>query len=598
MHPREIVYFIFSHCGLDSPLGVRGKVWEKRKNEMHPREIVIISLLIFLFAYIPGNSQKQYFYPVKYKIRLSGFFGELRKNHFHSGIDIKSSGSYELNKVYSIDEGYISRIRVGPDGYGKAVYIDHPDGITSVYAHLKHFSKKLEAIVKKIQYESQSYSINPDSLKIPVKKGEFIGQIGNTGRSFGPHLHFELRNTETEHPLNPFVFGIKPRDRRPPRLLNLKIVALDTAFNELNSKIYHLQKSKYGNYIPKPFTIKYGAWRVGIEVSGFDRMNNAPNKNGIYKMSMKVDGKEVFGFKMDSLDFDNMRSINSFIDYKTFVRSKARFIRLYKLPGNDLNILNDTLNSIINLYKDKSQKIEIIAQDFEGNKSKLIFKIKRDTAIKEPEPKLFNDIIKFGQQKQIGTLDYTLFFDRNDLFKDLYIFSNIEYDSIENYSGKVKVFTNYDPFKSHVDLFIRPLKIDSFADKMTIVKIEDDKKINYGSDIKGDRLHTIIDTWGIYKIDLDTIAPVIKPVKFGANLEKIKSISFRIKDNFEVAGLASGLKYDGYIDDKWVLFEYDKKKDIIKHRFEKKLRKGQHRLKIIVEDDKGNKTIFKSKFNK
>ncbi len=568
------------------------------RRKIHGSKNVLIGFLIFLFAYVQGYSQKHYSYPVKYKIRLSGSFGELRKNHFHSGIDIKSSGRYELNKIYAIDEGYVSRIRVGPGGYGKAVYINHPGGITSVYAHLKHFSKKLEAVVRKIQYENQSYFINPDSLKIPVKKGEFIGQMGNTGRSFGPHLHFELRNTKTEHPLNPFIFGIKPADRRPPRLLNLKIVALDTAFNELNSKMYHLKKSKYGNYIPKPFTIKYGAWRVGIEVSGYDRMNNAPNKNGIYKMSMKVDGKKVFGFKMDSLDFDKMRSINSFIDYKSFVQSKTRYIRLYKLPGNDLDIIKDTLNSVINLYKNKSRKVEIIAQDFEGNTSKLIFKIKRDTVIKEPEPKLFNNIVKFGEQKQIGTLDYTLFFGSNDLFKDLYLFSNIEHDSIEDYSGKVNIFTNYDPFKSYVDLFIKPLKIDSFAGKLTIVKVEGDKMINYGSDIKRNMLHTIIDTWGVYKIVADTIAPVIKPVKFGRDLKKAKSISFRIKDNFEVAGLASGLKYDGYIDDRWVLFEYNKKKDIIKHRFRKNLKKGKHRLKIIVEDDKGNKTVFESKFYK
>ncbi len=553
--------------------------------------------MVFCF-YIPGNTQNHFSFPVKYNIRLSGSFGELRKNHFHSGIDIKSSGSYKLNKVYAVANGYISRIKVSSGGYGKAVYIDHPNGITSVYAHLNHFSKKLNDIVTIIQNENKTYSFDNDSLKIPVKKGEFIGQLGNTGRSFGPHLHFELRNTKTEHPLNPFLYGIKPGDRRAPKLLKLKIVALDTAFNELNSKIYNLTKSKYGSFIPKPFTIKYGAWRVGIEVLGYDKMNHAPNKNGIYSIVMKVDGERVFSFKIDSLDFDNMRSVNSFVDYKEWNRSKSRYIRLYKQPGNNLKIIEDTLNSIINLYKDRSRKIEITAEDFDKNKSKLIFNIKRDTTIEKPEPKLFNNTIKYGLEKQIETSDYSLFFDKNDLFKDLYLFSNIQFDSIDNYSGKINIFTNYDPFKNDIDLFIKPLKIDSFADKMTIVKLEKNKKINYGGIIKDDMLHTLIDNWGIYKIDLDTIAPVIKPVKYGTNLTKSKTISFKISDNMEVAGLASDLNFSGFIDDKWVLFEYDKKKNIIKHRFEKNLRKGQHRLKIIVEDDKGNKTIFKSKFKR
>jgi hypothetical protein len=555
---------------------------------------VIWGLLVFLFVYIPGNSQERFSFPVKYKIRLSGSFGELRTNHFHSGIDIKSSGVYKLNRVYSIGDGYISRIRTGPGGYGNAIYINHPNGITSVYAHLEHFSKKLDTIVRKIQYDHETFAINQDSLHIPVTKNEFIGQLGNTGRSFGPHLHFELRDTKTEHPLNPFVFGIKPRDKKAPQLLKLKIVALDTAFNELNSKIYKLQKSKYGNYITKPFTIKYGAWRVGIEVLGFDKMDNAPNKNGIYKMLMKVDGEKVFGFKMDSLDFNRMNSINAFIDYKLFISTKSRYIRLFKLPGNDLRLMDESINSVVSLYKDKSRKIEIIAEDFDGNKSKLIFNIKRDTVIKEPEPKLFNEIIEWGREKQIGTLDYSIYFNKDDLFKDLYLFSNIEKDSIDTYSGKVKIFTNGEPFKNDVDLYIKLLKVDSFADKMTIVKIEDGKKINYGSDIKEGKLHTRIDTWGIYKIDLDTIAPEIRPVKFNDNSVNAKTISFKITDNFDVAGLASGLKYNGFIDDNWVLFEYDKKKDIIKHKFERKLKKGKHRLKIIVEDDKGNKAIFES----
>ena len=544
------------------------------------------------------KSQNYFSNPVKYKIRLTGSFGELRKNHFHTGIDIKSSGNYKLNRVYAIADGYVSRIRIGPGGYGKAIYINHPNGITSVYAHLDHFSKKLAVIAKKIQYDNKSFIINPDSLNIPVEKGEFIGQIGNTGRSFGPHLHFELRNTETEHPINPFLFGIKPGDKRVPKLLRVKLVALDTSFNVLNSKIYKLQKSKYGNYITKPFTIKYGAWRLGIEVLGYDKMNNASNKNGIYKMSMKVDGQKVYEFRMDSLDFDKMKTVNAFIDYKSYVDYKSRYIRLYKLPGNDLNILLDSLNGLIDLYKEKYRKIEISAEDFEGNKSKLFFELKRDTVIRKTKPLLFNNIVKYGEQKDIKDKDFILSFDKGDLFKDLYLFTKSQYMDSSFYSADISIFTNYEPFKNDVDLYIKPVIFDSSADKMTIIKIEGSKEINYGSDTKYGYIHTLIDSYGTYKIALDTIAPVIKPVVFGKILRKTRKIIFKITDNFQTAGIASELKYNGFIDGKWVLFEYDKKNKTIKHTFEKNLKKGQHHLKIIVEDDKGNKSLFESSFIK
>ncbi len=527
-------------------------------------------------------------------MKLSGSFGELRKNHFHTGIDIKGSGNWHSNKALSVMDGYISRIMVKPDGYGNAVYINHPNGMTSVYAHLNNFNKKIADIVRDIQYKNHTFIINPDSLHIPVSKGEILGQIGNTGRSFGAHLHFELRKTDTEHPINPFAMGIKPKDNIPPVLSMLKIVALDTSYNILNSKKIKILKNSRGKYTVSPSTISYGAWRVGLEVLGYDKMVGAINKNGIYSISMKVNGELVYQFKLDSLDFSKQNSLNAHIDYEEYDSSKKKYNRLFILPGNELDIYTvKSKNSIVPLYENNPSRIEILAQDYDGNISKLNFKIKRDAKIKQSVPKLFNQYLEFGKKYFIKTFYYKLKIEKSDLFKDMFLFINDNDTNKRNaYSKDISLFTNHEIFKNNVDLYIQPLIIDSLVDKLCIAKIENKKITNLGNDIQGGYFHTITKTGGIYKLMLDTIPPTIKPVIFKRKKNRHRKIAFIIKDNFEIGGNAQDISFNGYIDGKWVLFEYDKKNNKITHIYSKSLTKGKHHIKLEVIDDRGNISTF------
>jgi len=555
--------------------------------------IRIIAFLVFVTVY-SAKAQEILRSPINYKMRLSGSFGELRTNHFHTGIDIKSSGNWKTNKAISIMDGFIYRIRIAPGGYGNALYIKHPNGLTSVYAHLYSFNDRITKLARHIQYTNQSFSINPDSLHIPVKKGEIIGQIGNTGRSFGTHLHFELRNSKNEHPVNPFKYGIKPKDIRPPVFQMLKIVALDTSLNVLNSKKYNLKKTKSGIYTTLPTEIKYGAWRVGVEILGFDRMNGGKNKNGIYNLEMFVDSKKVYSFKLDSLDFEKQRNLNAHIDYHEFLINKSKYNRLYILPGNDLDIYNTrTKNSVFPLFENKVRIVEIIAKDFDGNKTKLKFRIKRDPNILAPEPKSFNHVLVKGEDYDIQYGDYRLKVNKKDLYKNMYLFLSNSVDTTdEKYSDNIKVFTNYEVFKNNVNLYIRPTKIDSLFDKMFLAKIDKKKIINLGNKYKDGYFKAKIKNSGTFKLMVDTIAPSIKEIKFKKRSTRNKKIAFIIKENYAVGGYAKPISFDGYIDGEWVLFEYDEKKNKIIHRFDNKLSKGGHHFKLIVKDDRDNFNIF------
>lgn len=247
--------------------------------------------------------------PVKHKMLLSGTFGELRTNHFHSGIDIKSSKGTVGDPIYAAWDGHISRIAVKSTGYGNALYIDHPNGKTTVYAHLHRFEPEVAAYIKEQQYIKESYEVNlyPDSSLFTIQKGEQIGLMGNSGRSFGPHLHFEIRDTKSEVPLNPLHKGALISDATAPQLRELKIDYMDPDHRTFYQKKYRTINLGKRRYKIRGDTILAGAWRVGTQIKAYDLMEGASNLNGIYAMEIKVDDEPVFSFSMDSISFDDTR---------------------------------------------------------------------------------------------------------------------------------------------------------------------------------------------------------------------------------------------------------------------------------------------------
>ena len=262
------------------------------------KKIVLLSSLFFHFLCFSQEKYPQNYFsnPLEIPILLSGSFGELRSNHFHAGLDIKTQGKEGIN-VLAAAEGYISRIKVQQFGYGKAIYITHPNGFTTVYGHLKKFADKIENHIKSVQYKTERYETDNLTFtedKFPIQKGEIIALSGDTGGSGGPHLHFEIRNTITENVINPLFFGLKVDDTIAPTFQDLKVYALniDSQINQQRKSFQiPLKNIETGIYTSDRIT---ASGVIGFGVNVIDRFNNSNNKNGIFSLEMLVNGNRVY----------------------------------------------------------------------------------------------------------------------------------------------------------------------------------------------------------------------------------------------------------------------------------------------------------------
>ena len=530
-------------------------------------------------------------------MRFSGLYGELRPNHFHNGIDLKINRAVKENYTVAIMDGIIRRISVAPDGYGNLLIIDHPNGYSSLYAHLDRFSPDIENFVRDYQMLNRTFELDLDSLNFPVVQGQIIGYIGNSGASNGPHLHFEILNTISGNSYNPQLFGIKVRDTIPPVLQKLKIVALDNEFNTLNSKIYNIKKVKSDSFTIDHDTLIYGADNIGLEIKGYDIVNGTTNHNGIYKITLIFDSIPAFAFKMENMDGKLLSSYKAHIDHKEFLRTGYIYHRLFTLPGNDLNIYSlKSDRAVIKLDTNISRKIEIIAEDFDGNKSVLKFNLIKDSVMLKSDKLIYNHFIPLGQKYEISDPDYIIRAGDNCFFKNTYL-SVIKKDS-SGYSHSIDISINKDAFKNSIDLYIKPIKTDKYIDKMCIVRIDGGKRKNIGGIYKDGYMYAKIGEEGTYKIMADSIKPTLKPRNLKSNMKKSDRIIFSVTDNFSSGLTVPHLKADGYIDGEWVLFEYDKKYKNLTHKFDKNLKPGKHSLKLIVTDTKGNAAEYNKTFIK
>jgi len=522
-----------------------------------------ISVLFLLILSTEIYSQKNERNPLDYESILSGTFGELRSNHFHSGLDIKTKGK-EGSKVYAFTDGYVSRIKISKGGYGKAIYIKHPDGRTTVYAHLQKFSPKIETIVTEIQYKRENYEIEifPAKNEINISIDEVIAFSGNTGGSSGPHLHFEIRDS-SQRPLNPLNHGIKVQDTKKPTIRGLKIYNL-----EINGKI---QSSKNIPFYKKTNNIIitdtiFAVDNVGFGVQAYDQQDLANNKNGVYKINTFIDKDTLLEVNFNKFSFDESKHINRYLDFSEFKKTKNRFQKLFIQNNNPLSIFKRQLNKgIINIKKNKTYTYRVELFDFNNNLIEIIIPIKAD---------LSKIIIKKSDEVKIGEIDKQ-FINRNKKYILSGNNSSITIDKETFYSNIfLKINSKIDTLSINIDTIplIKSLKIkflktnysNSYIGKLN----KKSNKLSFlSSEIKGDSIIAYTKSLGTYILARDTINPTITPLGFNKNdwISNLSYLKFQLKDK------QTGVKnYRATINGKWVLMEPFNKNGVIRYDFSNK----------------------------
>ena len=555
-------------------------------------------LVGILFCYSVANTQinypKNYFRkPLDIPIVLSGTFGELRSNHFHAGVDIKTQRKNGL-KIYAAADGYVARIKVALWGYGKVIYVKHPNGYTTVYAHLSRFGDGIEEYVKNIQYQKENYetgNIFPKEGELPVKKGQVIAYSGNSGGFLAPHLHYEIRDAKTDYVINPMLFGLTVQDGVAPRITKLMGYPMlsESRINGNNKKLA-LPIKKIGNeYTTNRIT---ASGNIGFGLTTWDRLGKALNKNGVYSIEMKVNGKRHYYHDLETLSFSESKYINLLIDYPHYKKYKNRVQRTYKHPANKLGIYEDLINrGIITVVPDLSYLVEIIVKDLKGNTSKVKIPIlgkESETIITKPRDTSNYKIVR-DQFNKFTKDGITIAFPKQTFYEDVFLDFRVN-------EGVATVHQPNIPLDKRFTItFDSTMYKAKDADYLYIANINNKKYPRYQNTRKRkDKMFTTSKTLGKFKLLSDKQKPKIYNPNFqdGIWMTNHKYLSISISDS------QSGIKsYKAFIDDEWILMEYDLKKKKLSYDFrDKKLVGSKHIFKLVVSDNVGNTNIYTSTF--
>lgn len=537
--------------------------------------------------------------PVSIPIYLAGAFGELRGAHFHSGMDIKTNGRTGL-PVYAAADGFVSRIRVSASGFGYALYIDHPNGYTTVYGHLREYSPTIWAYTQKLQYANQSFELDtmlpPNVLK--VKKGDLIAYSGNTGSSGGPHLHFEVRRQKTQEPLNPQLMPFGLVDHTPPVIYGLFVYGLDSNLSQTPHTVKLLKKG--ANYTVKD-TIKVDADNVGLGIELSEKMDGSSNELGVYRLVVKVANKTVYRFSLDSFLFDETHYVQSHEDFAMKTEHGKTIHRLWKLPGDFFSAYDSLVNNGIIGLKTKAIPIFIMAMDAAGNKTTLNLFIRKDNATKvfktvaaDPDP-----LFRFDKENVFKASDVELVMPEKNLYRNIHFHYSKQArpDKPGIYSDLHFIHDDTEPIDKKYKLSIKAIDFPSaLKDKAVMMyKNHNGGLIAYRGVWKGDMLTANVRDFGEYFISADTIAPTIKPIDIeeGKDMGNQQHLSVKISDR------GTGIRsYRGTIDGKWILMALDGKTGTLAYTFDDRLPAGEHKFDLVVKDEVGNETTLSINFKR
>lgn len=555
----------------------------------------ILAVIFFVqLSFSQSKYPEGFISPVDIPIDLSGSFGELRSNHFHSGLDIKTQGKEGLN-VYAVADGYISRIKISTFGYGKAIYITHPNGYTTVYAHLQKANGAIEEYIKKKQYASKSFEVEmfPTASELPVKQGETIAFSGNSGGSGGPHLHFEFRETASEKIVNPLHFGYTKyvKDIHKPFVQSLMVYPVENSVVNKSTKplVVSFSKKADGDYQASK-VITNG--KIGFAINAFDNCTNPYNKNGLYKVDTYLNGVLYYEFALDKFAFDETRYINNFIDYSVLKGKGQRFQKLFHTKNYPLSIITSSKNNgIINVQLGSTYTLRIEVFDYHGNKVNLFIPIEYGTSATEIVKSRTDTpyYVKAGIEHNYSKENVSVYMPEDAFYDDFDLKFDVKDGILKLHDESVPIHKNititYDDVKDLTDEQL----------KKTFIGTLDGVKLDYNKTYrKGNTLSTKVRNFGTFKLAQDTIAPRIYNVNFieGKNLSAQKTLSVCISDS--LSGIDT---YNAYLNGEWILMEYDYKTNKLVHNLKDgKYKAGRNDFKVIVTDDLQNSTTFESNF--
>ncbi|GIV34099.1 MAG: peptidase M23 [Chitinophagales bacterium] len=563
-----------------------------KKNSRIAFSVAVIAVLGFAMA-----QTETFRLPLEIQVGLAGTFGEIRGSHFHSGIDIRTQGNEGL-PVYAANRGYVSRIKISRSGYGKALYITHPDGYTTVYAHLQKFNDQIEKQIKAIQYARETFEIDEyfTEKQMPVERGELIAFSGNSGRSTAPHLHFEIRDSRTEHPLNPLAFLQTENDKQPPVMQTLFIYDMTESkgrFFPIRQKII---KHADGKYALAQDTLKVAFQKAALGLYAFD--GNGTARNGVYTLTASTNRQVFYRLAMDRLSFSENRYALAHSDYALAQKENITVHRLHRLPGDYFSFYDRILQNGILTLTAEPTLVTIAVSDFTGNESRLSFFLQLDIN---------------GLSADFSALEYDTIFDfrRDNIFQNdevrVELPKNTCYDWIyfnyakaepasghNIYSSVHRIHTELEPAHQYFTLYIKPLGIpDRLREKALIVReTKDSLPEPLETTWDGSFLKARTRDFGKYYVIADTIPPLIQLIRVMQDSPAAPGfVQIRIKD--EHSGIKS---YHPVADGKWILMEYDEKNDMLTYFYDERISPGPHQLFLKVTDRVGNTATFQTSF--
>ncbi len=551
------------------------------------RRYIIAFLLVCPLLHAQEAKPVKFASPFDFPLYLSANFGELRANHFHGGLDFKTQGVVD-KPVHCIADGYVSRITVSGGGYGNALYVTHPDGYLSVYGHLNSFAPAIARYVEQYQYDKETFAVDlaPDSARFQVRQGEVIALSGNTGFSFGPHLHMEIRDAATNEPIDPLPYYRRLiRDTRPP-------VARSVTF-------YPMQGSGVvdGAAVPKTCTVAAGAkgsclpvpvnaWgRIGVGITANDYMDGTSNTYGVRAVTLYVDTAKVFRSVVDRYSFDESRAINSWTDYATYKEQGRWIMKSFVAPGNPLRLLSaDRERGVVTIDEERDYHFTYLLEDLYGNTSRYAFTVRGS---RQPIPACHSagrHLLHYDRANVVQEPGLQLTIPRGMLYEDVALNTSVHADS----SAISFEYTLHDeplPLHAACELMIgvRHLPVADTT-KYYIQRRIGTKLYSAGGRYENGWVKTTIRESGTYRVAVDTVPPHLTPVKASSARTLI----------YKVGDVGTGMKsYRGTVDGKFVLVAFNAKNGTLTCRPDAvRVPAGRHTFRLAVEDYCGNITTL------